>query len=124
MVSGQVQELPASDSLVTSSPIISSFAGTLTATAGTVRYYPPGAVQLTSVYISVGTPSSSGSVSIDVKKNGVSIFSGAYPTLAAGAYVSAPVAVNASLGSTDYLTIDVPNAGTGAADMTVFIVKN
>lgn len=126
-IAGQLQELPNGDTLPISynggtDPIMSSFAGPLTTFTGTYRYYHPTSTNITGVYCSVGTASSSGSVVIDVKKNGTTIFSGTYPTITASNYLSSLVSITSALTSSDYLTIDVTSAGTGAADLNVYIV--
>jgi hypothetical protein len=127
VINGQVQQLPVGDSIPVTynggtDPIMSSFAGTVATLTGTYRYYHPTTTNITGVYISVGTASSSGSVVIDVKKNGVSIFSGSYPTIAASSYLSSLVSITSAITPSDYLTIDVTSAGTGAADLNVYIV--
>jgi len=127
IIGGQVQQLPSGDSIpVTynggSDPIMSSFAGPVTTSTGTYRYYHPTSTNITGVYISLGTTSSSGSVVIDVKKNGTSIFSGTYPTIAASSHLSSLVSITSALTPSDYLTIDVTSAGVGAADLNVYIV--
>lgn len=127
IIGGQVQQLPAGDSIPINynggtDPILSSFAGPVVTATGTYRYYHPSTTNITGVYISVGTASSSGSVVVDVKKNGTSIFSGTYPTITATNFVSSLVSITSALTSSDYLTIDVTSAGTGAADLNVYIV--
>ena len=96
-----------------------TFPGTLAVLVGTLRWYPSSAVTLNKVYFSVGAIAT-GPVQIDVKKNGVSIFSGSYPTLNAGDNLSSVVAVAVGLLTSDYLTIDMKQVN-GGSDATVVI---
>lgn len=129
IIAGQVQQIPAGDTLSTgggaasTDPILSSVSGTLATLTGTARYYPPTDTTITGVYFSLGSPSSSGNVTIDIKKNGTSIMGGSYPTVAAGEYKSNAVAISVAVTTSDYLTLDITGAGTGAADMTAWLTK-
>ena len=81
------------------------------------------AMTLTSVRASVNTVSSSGAVTVDVNKNGVSIFS-TLLTIDASEKTSVTAATPAVLGTTaiaddDEITIDIDAAGTGAKGLKV-----
>lgn len=126
MIAGALQELPATDTIAsgsaTASVVRNSYAGTLTPTTGTVRWYPDRAVTLASVYFSLGV-ASSGAVTIDVRKNGATVFSGTVPTGTAGAYLSSTVSVTTTLTTADYLTVDI-TAATDGANLTTTITYN
>lgn len=92
--------------------------GDLTPQVGTARWYPDRDIALSSVYFSLGTAPTASAV-IDVRKNGVSIFSGAKPACSSG-HKSSVIDVAASLTPSDYLTVDVFSAS--GADATVCIV--
>lgn len=78
---------------------------------------------LTSVRANVNTASSSGDVTVDVKKNGTTIFSTTL-TIDSGEKTSLTAAVPAALSTTaladdDEITIDIVGAGTGAKGLKV-----
>jgi hypothetical protein len=109
--------------LIGKPPITSSFSGPIEVVVGNARYYPARDIVITSVYFSVGTaPASGGSVQLNVKLNGLSIFTGALPTLSAGQNKSTIVSVRVPVSTLQYLTIDVPVSSGGASDATVFLV--
>ena len=58
----------------------------------------------------MGTAPSGGSAVFDVKKNGVSIFSGSYPTVTNGNNTSTPISRSVALTTSDYLTVDCTTA--------------
>lgn len=129
IIGGQLQEMPIGDSVPSAAvtfnggtdPIIATFAGTVVTSTGTSRYYHPSSSTIVEAYISLGTTSSSGSVTVDVKKNGTTILSGPM-TITAGGYKSAPMDLNQDLTPSDYFTIDVTGAGTGAKDLVVYLI--
>ena len=103
------------------SPLLSlsaSFPGSVTAFTGTLRWFPRGAIQLSLVSAFVPAAPTSDLV-VDVKKNGVSIFSGAKPTITTSQTASTPVSVSTLLSATDYLTLDVVSGE--AEDLTLRI---
>ena len=94
---------------------------------GTYRWYNDLGVTLTirSVRISLGTASTSGTPTVDVNKNGTTIYGtqGNRPTIAVSGLTSGKntgFSVS-TLADGDYLTADVDVAGTGAADLVVQI---
>ena len=123
LVNGKIQQLQSGDTLSGGDPIKSSFSGTLVTTTGTVRYYHYTTTSLTGIYFSLGTTSTTGDVIIDLLKNGVSVMSGTFPTCIAGDYVSNTLPITVDITPLDYLTINLASVGTGAADMTVYILR-
>ena len=125
VIAGRVQELPVGDAVAIPAsnggvdPIIASFSGAVQVATGTARYYHPSATTITSAYLSLGTASSSGSVVVVVKLNGSTLTT---LTLTSGSNLLAPVTLSQALTPSDYLTIDVTGAGTGAADLNVYLV--
>jgi hypothetical protein len=105
-----------------------SVSGTVTVGTGVHRLYNDTAITLriAGVRASVGTPSSSGSVIIDVNRNGTTIFptQANRPAIASGSSTSGKnvLAEVTELGVNDYLTVDVDAAGTGAANLVVQIL--
>jgi len=102
-------------------------AGAVAVGVGTYRYYNDTGVTLSilSVRIGVGTASSSGTPTVDVNKNGASIYGtqANRPTVAVGGNVSSKntgFSVS-TLADGEYLTADIDVAGTGASDLWVQI---
>lgn len=93
--------------------------GVLEVALGTLRKYPDRTITITGVYFSVGV-AGGGTVEIDVRKNGTSIFS-TKPSIASGQYKSSTQTVSVSVSTTDYLTVDVTQAGS-ASDAVVTII--
>ena len=92
--------------------------GTITTPfVGTSRFYPPKDLSITVVYASVTLATNSGAFTFVLKKNGVDI--GATFSIAQGQNIMTPVSVNATLLTTDYLTLDV--TGASATDLFVKI---
>jgi hypothetical protein len=88
--------------------------GSISPRIGTKRWYPEGNVTITSVYFYMGSsPPVVGSIIIDIKKNGVSIFGNNYPTCTPTNYRSNSVALSTPMLSTDYLTIDIVSGSDG-----------
>jgi hypothetical protein len=101
---------------------------TTTLTAGTakVTFRMPFALTLTKIKASLTTASTSGLVTIDVNKNGTSLFSTAL-TIDANEKTSATAAAPAVLATTaladdDEITIDIDGAGTGAKGLKVYLI--
>lgn len=98
-----------------------SVTGTLLPVTGIPKWYPDRTITLSKVYFSLGTISI-GSTAIDVKKNGVSIFTGPLPTATAGNTKSTEIVpTTTSLLITDYLTVDIITA-SGGSYLTAVIV--
>ena len=120
LIGGQISELPAGDTLSGATGGGAAVAklfiiGSLTLGSGGPRWYPERSITLSSVYFSLGV---AGSAVIDVLKNGVSVFSGAKPTVASG-NKSSVIAVTTSLTADDYLTVSVLTAGGSNATVCV-----
>jgi hypothetical protein len=97
-------------------------------TAGTakVTFRMPYAMTLTKVKASLTTASTSGLVTVDVNKNGTSLFS-TLLTIDANEKTSATAATAAVLATTaladdDEITIDIDVAGTGSKGLKVYLV--
>ena len=124
IVAGQVQEMPAGDSVAVSynggtDPIIASFSGPVSVATGASRYYHPSTTTIVGAYASLGTASSSSSVVAVVNLNGVLLTT---LTITATNNLLSPVTLDQAITPSDYLTIDVTDAGTGATDLTVYLV--
>lgn len=101
---------------------VGSFSGDIVAAVGDSRWYPYVNIGIMSVYCSVGTPSSNGAITIDVLKNGVSIFGATKPSITQGQYKSNRVDIAVAMTPADFLTTSVIAGGTGAKDLSVFVV--
>lgn len=102
-------------------------AGAVSTGVGSFRWYNQTGVSLTilSVRVNVGTASSSGTPTVDVNKNGTTIYGtqGNRPTVAVSGFTSGKntgFSVT-TLADGDYLTADIDVAGTGTADLVVQI---
>jgi hypothetical protein len=84
---------------------------------GTVRFYPPKNINMYAVYASVSQAATSGAFTFIIKKNGVSI--GTTFTIAQNQNTMTTTVINASVLTTDYLTLDV--TGASATDLFVKI---
>lgn len=101
--------------------IYGSLSGTYT---GKAKIYCEGNYTFESCRISLGTASSSGAVTVDVNKNGTTIYTTqtARPSIAASgttAVGNSPAVTSFAAG--DYLTVDLDAFGTGAADLTIVV---
>jgi hypothetical protein len=102
-------------------------AGAVAIGAGTFRWYCDAGTNLTilSVRVNVGTPSTSGTPTVDVNVNGTSIYGtqASRPTVAVGALTSGKNVGFSTTTISDgaYLTADIDVAGTGTADLIVQI---
>lgn len=99
--------------------IIGNFTGPVTTQVGINRYYVTSPVKITQVYASLGTATTS-SVEIDVKVVGTSIFAGSRPTILPGQNLSSIIESDTLVGSGQYVTIDVVQAG--GVDLVVYIL--
>lgn len=101
--------------------------GSVSVGTGTYRWYCDAGTTLTilSVRVNVGTASTSGTPTVDVNVNGVSVFGtqANRPTVAVGAFTSGKNTGFSTTTITDgaYLSADVDVAGTGTADLIVQI---
>jgi hypothetical protein len=98
----------------------------LTTGAGKVTFRMPYALTLTKIKASLTTASTSGLVTVDVNKNGVSLFS-TLLTIDVNEKTSATAATPAVLSTTvlvddDEITIDIDVAGTGAKGLKVYLI--
>lgn len=92
-----------------------SFAGTVFASIGTSRWYATATSNISYVLASVNTPSGGQPIIVDVRKNGVTIFSDPAnrPTIAPGMNLSIAIPdVIALTRQSDYLQVDVIQAGS------------
>lgn len=89
--------------------------GALSPFTGKPRWRPRANIVIKAVYLDIATPPTVTLV-VDVLKNGVSLFPGTKPTLAAGSSSSALTGLNLAVTPADYLTIDL-NTGDGS-DLT------
>lgn len=96
----------------------SFFPGSITPMTGTVRWYAAKSLTLKSVVLTISTAPST-AVTVDILKNGTSIFSGNAPSIAAGQNISSVVPLSISMAATDYLTINILTAS--GSDMAVRI---
>jgi hypothetical protein len=90
-----------------------TFQGEVAPQIGVARWYPDRNITLKEIYFSLGVAGSTG-ITIDVKKNGATIFSGPAPTLTAGTYISTRVASNVTLTPDDFLTVDIKSGSSGS----------
>ena len=99
--------------------------GTLSVGIGRAKFYIPGAITLGNVRASVGTAPTGAAVTIDVNKNGSSVFTtNLKPVIYAGQTVvstSTPNITEFSAG--DYITVDIDTVGSlnPGSDLTVQI---
>lgn len=100
---------------------------TTTITTGTAKltFHMPYAFTLTEVFTGLSTVSSSGVVTTDVNKAGVSIFT-TRPSIDASEETSltgtAAVLTTISLAKGDKITVDIDAAGTGAKGLKVYLI--
>ena len=100
--------------------------GTLSAGIGRAKFYIPGAITLGNVRASVGTAPTGADITIDVNKNGTTVFTtqSNRPKIYAGQTVvstSTPNITTFSAG--DYITVDIDTVGSlnPGSDLTVQI---
>jgi len=92
--------------------------GLISAKIGTFRWYAPEDLTIQRIVCWLGTTSSSGAVDLDVNKNASGSILSAGVSIAAASYLNSAVPTTTSMTKdTDFLTFDIDNAGTGAADL-------
>jgi hypothetical protein len=76
---------------------------------------------LNSVFAAVNTSSVGADITVDVKKNGVSILGGSLITITQGTYKSAVLTNTTQVTINDYLTVDIIQVGstTSGSDLVV-----
>jgi hypothetical protein len=99
--------------------IMSSFPGNISPFTGQLRWYPSASITLVQISLFIATAPSGSSITVDLKKNGVSVFGGSKPSIASGSNTSGAVSIpgTITLTTSDYLTIDI-SSGSSGADMT------
>ena len=91
--------------------------GVLSVVVGTARWYPSADIDVLNVRASVNTAPSGADVIVNINKNGA-LF--ATLTIIDGTNISSTVVPGSpEVLSTDYLTVDVTQIGSGASDMAV-----
>lgn len=100
-------------------------AGQLVTLTGTSRFYVEDNTSISKVRISVGTAPTGSSITVDVNKNGTTIFTNQAnrPTIAAGNHTATATPSVTALAAGDYLTVDIDSVGstTPGADLTVSV---
>lgn len=96
---------------------IYNFVGPINSMVGTVRFYPPQTITVSSIYMAIGVTSSSNTVAA-IKKNGTAVGS---VTLNANSSKSLPVAVSIVVTPSDYLTVDITSA-LGGQNLNITLV--
>ena len=92
-----------------------SYAGTLAVVTGKIRWYASKSYSISKVMISVGTAPTGSDLTVDVKKNGTTIFttSSKRPKIAAGGFFDESDTPDVtSLIAGDYLTVDIVTVGS------------
>lgn len=87
-----------------------SFVGAITAGDKPLRWYNPFPVMTRSVHAALGTAPSGSPLIVNIKRSGVSLFSGNGPTVISGQF-SNEVALSAQLGIGDFLTVEIVQGG-------------
>lgn len=99
--------------------------GAITGTyTGKSRIYLEGSYAVDTIRAAVGTASTSGAVTVDVNKNGTTLYTTqtARPIIAQGAFSAngnSPAVTTFVAG--DYLTVDIDTFGASATDLTVTV---
>jgi len=101
--------------------------GTLSAATGAIRVYNAlgRTVTISKVLLSVGTAPSGSALIVDINKGGTTIFTtqSNRPQVAVGSNTGETTTIEVnSWADGEYLTIDVDQAGTNTANLTVHIV--
>ena len=103
-------------------PYTFTYQGALGTFTGTGRLYLENPYVIQSIRFTLGAASTLGAITLDVKKNGTSIYS-TKPVIPVNTFSIAANSniVSANLSANDYLTVDVINPGLNgtAADLTV-----
>jgi len=113
--------------VITTQVVTMSYAGTLVAGAGALRWYAHKALTVLNVIISVGTAPTGASLIVDVNKNGTTMFStqGNRPTVAISGFTdTSSVPDVTSIAAGDYLTIDIDQIGSTipGSNLTVQVI--
>jgi len=96
---------------------VASLPGATRLFTGKLRFYPRESIVITNLFIASGVQTT-GALSIDVLKNGVTVFPTEKPTVSGGGSTSGNVSCEISLTSSDYLTVSVLSTG-GASDVVI-----
>jgi hypothetical protein len=101
--------------------VTSNFPGSISPFTGVLRWVPNAAITLVQVSLFINTAPTS-TITVDVLKNGVSVFSGAKPMINAGANSAGPFTISSTTmnGTGDYLTMNIVSGSSGS-DMTARI---
>lgn len=99
--SDQIKSLGGSSAIYTKQL---NFVGPVNIGTGTLRWYPDTSINITSVFISAGTPPSGGPLTLVIKKSDSTI---ATVSLSAGQNISSTTTLNTTVLTTDYITVDV-----------------
>jgi hypothetical protein len=95
-----------------------SISGTLAVESKLHRWYPPFAITISDVLLSVGTAPTGAAILVDVHKSGTTIFTtqGNRPTVAISGFVdTAAVPDVTAVATSEYLTVDVDQVGSTVA---------
>ena len=99
--------------------ISASFPGNIGPLNSKSRWSPPRTINLTNVAFNINTVAGGTPITLDIKKNNVSLFTGAKPVLATNIYKSETAIGPFTITKNDYITLDILS-GDGA-DLTVRI---
>lgn len=92
-----------------------NFVGPVNLGTGNLRWYPDTSINITSVFISAGTPPTGGPLTLVIKKSGSTITT---VSLSAGQNLSSTTTVNTAVLTTEYITVDV-TASNNTIDATL-----
>lgn len=102
--------------------------GSLTTQTGASRFYVDAAATIAKVRVAVGTAPVGAAVTVDVNKNGTTIFTtqANRPSIAAGGFTATATPDVTALSIGDYLTVDIDGVGSTnpGADLTVSVTLN
>lgn len=104
--------------------VVFSVEGDLGVVAHPLRIYAPVALTIDKVYIAVGTAPVGSAVTVDVNKNGTTIFTdqGKRPSIAAAGYTDESDTPDVTaLAAGDYLTVDVDAIGSSTAGQNLTV---
>lgn len=123
-LNGRIAELPSGDTTPgagSSGNLVTkySISGPLAVHTGILRWYPEKSVTISAVYFCTDNSDGVTTTEVDVKKNGTSIFT---TTPSGNGYKSSVVSVSISMVISDYITVDVVQAGQNITGLTVCIV--
>jgi len=86
---------------------------------GNLRWYPPKNIVLKKVSAWVGIAPSVQSIILNVRKNGVAIFTSPKPTITTGSMASTPLDIDVLIQTTDYVTIDCEQEDSSNATIRI-----